>query len=133
MCDLIFVFKQKTAYEWLIRDWSSYVCSSDLKDLFRPGRLDRRVVVHLPDKNGREAILKVHTRKVPLADDVDLAEIAQTTPGVSGADIKNLVNEAALLAARREQDKVYDSDFIDALETIVDRKSPRLNYSPYCA
>src|SRR3546814_3829070 len=63
------------------------------KALLRPGRFDRRVVVHLPDKNGREAILKVHTRKVPLADDVDLAEIAQTTPGVSGADIKNLVNE----------------------------------------
>src|SRR3546814_683862 len=88
------------------------------KALLRPGRFDRRVVVHLPDKNGREAILTVHTRKVPLADDVDLAEIAQTTPGVSGADIKNLVNEAALLAARREQDKVYHSDFIDALEKI---------------
>src|SRR3546814_3949979 len=63
------------------------------KALLRPGRFDRRVVVHLPDKNGREAILKVHTRKVPLADDVDLAEIAQTTPGVSGADIKNSSEE----------------------------------------
>jgi cell division protease FtsH len=77
------------------------------------------VVVNLPDKNGRVAIFKVHTRKVPLAADVDLAEIAQTTPGVSGADIRNLVNEAALLAARREQDKVHQKDFIDALEKIV--------------
>jgi cell division protease FtsH len=87
--------------------------------LLRPGRFDRRVVVNLPDKNGRVAIFKVHTRKVPLAADVDLAEIAQTTPGVSGADIRNLVNEAALLAARREQDKVHQKDFIDALEKIV--------------
>ena len=85
----------------------------------RPGRFDRRVVVNLPDKSGREAIFKVHTRKVPLAADVDLEEIAQTTPGVSGADIRNLVNEAALLAARREQDKVHHKDFIDALEKIV--------------
>ena len=75
----------------------------DLLDraLLRPGRFDRRVVVNLPDKVGREAILKVHTRKVPLAADVDLGEIAGTTPGLSGADLKNLVNEAALLAARR--------------------------------
>ena len=87
--------------------------------LLRPGRFDRRVVVNLPDKNGREAIFKVHTRKVPLADDVDLGDLAQTTPGVSGADIKNLVNEAALLAARRQQDKVHHKDFIDALEKIV--------------
>jgi cell division protease FtsH len=87
--------------------------------LLRPGRFDRRVVVNLPDKNGRVAIFKVHTRKVPLAADVDLAEIAQTTPGVSGADIRNLVNEAAFLAARREQDKVHQKDFIDALEKIV--------------
>lgn len=89
------------------------------KALLRAGRFDRRVVVNLPDKNGREAIFKVHTRKVPLADDVDLGDIAQTTPGVSGADIKNLVNEAALLAARRQQDKVHHKDFIDALEKIV--------------
>ena len=87
--------------------------------LLRPGRFDRRVVVNLPDKGGREAIFKVHTRKVPLAADVDLGEIAQTTPGVSGADIRNLVNEAALLAARRHQDKVHHKDFIDALEKIV--------------
>jgi cell division protease FtsH len=87
--------------------------------LLRPGRFDRRVVVNLPDKSGREAIFKVHTRKVPLAADVDLTEVAQTTPGVSGADIRNLVNEAALLAARRGQDKVHHKDFIDALEKIV--------------
>src|SRR5690606_29318896 len=64
------------------------------KALLRPGRFDRRVVVNLPDKSGRVAILEVHTRKVPLAGDVDLAEVAAATPGFSGADIKNLVNEA---------------------------------------
>ena len=89
------------------------------KALLRPGRFDRRVVVNLPDKTGREAILKVHTRNVPLAKDVSLAEIAATTPGFSGADIKNLVNEAALLAARRGQDDVRYKDFLDALEKIV--------------
>src|SRR5215475_12107619 len=67
------------------------------KALLRPGRFDRRVVVNLPDKTGREAILKVHTRTVPLAKDVSLAELAAATPGFSGADLKNLVNEAALL------------------------------------
>ncbi len=87
--------------------------------LLRPGRFDRRVVVNLPDRKGREAILKVHTREVPLADDVSLEEIASSTPGFSGADIKNLVNEAALLAARREQNDVRQKDFIDALEKIV--------------
>jgi cell division protease FtsH len=89
------------------------------KALLRPGRFDRRVVVNLPDKTGRKAILEVHTRKVPLADDVELTELASTTPGLSGADLKNLVNEAALLAARREQDQVHQKDFIDALEKIV--------------
>jgi cell division protease FtsH len=87
--------------------------------LLRPGRFDRRVVVNLPDKRGREAILKVHTREVPLADDVDLGEMAATTPGLSGADLKNLVNEAALLAARRNQQQVTQKDFGDALEKIV--------------
>jgi cell division protease FtsH len=77
------------------------------------------VVVNLPDRNGREAILKVHTRKVPLAKDVILTELASTTPGLSGADLKNLVNEAALLAARREQNEVTQKDFMDSLETIV--------------
>ena len=89
------------------------------KALLRAGRFDRRVVVNLPDKTGREAILKVHTRKVPLAKDADLAEIASTTPGLSGADLRNLVNEAALLAARRAQDDVRLKDFLDALEKIV--------------
>lgn len=89
------------------------------KALLRPGRFDRRVVVNLPDKGGREAILKVHTRSVPLAPDASLAELAATTPGFSGADLKNLVNEAALLAARREQNEVRYTDFLDALEKIV--------------
>jgi len=89
------------------------------KALLRPGRFDRRVVVNLPDKNGREAILSVHTRKVPLANDVNLSDLAATTPGLSGADLKNLVNEAALLAARREQNDVRQKDFMDALEKIV--------------
>jgi cell division protease FtsH len=89
------------------------------KALLRPGRFDRRVVVNLPDKAGREAILKVHTRNVPLAADVSLADVAATTPGFSGADLKNLVNEAALLAARREQNEVHQKDFLDSLEKIV--------------
>jgi cell division protease FtsH len=87
--------------------------------LLRPGRFDRRVVVNLPDKTGREAILKVHTRNVPLASDANLGELAAMTPGLSGADLKNLVNEAALLAARRERDEVHQEDFVDALEKIV--------------
>lgn len=89
------------------------------KALLRPGRFDRRVIVNLPDKPGREAILKVHTRSVPLATDASLAEFAAATPGFSGADLKNLVNEAALLAARREQNEVRHKDFLDALEKIV--------------
>src|ERR687889_105968 len=89
------------------------------KALLRPGRCDRRVVVNLPDKVGREAILKVHTRSVPLARSVDLEELAASTPGLSGADLRNLVNEAALLAARREQEEVAQKDFLDALEKIV--------------
>lgn len=89
------------------------------KALMRPGRFDRRVVVNLPDKKGREAILKVHTRNVPLANDVNLAEIAATTPGFTGADLRNLANEAALLAARLREDQVHQKDFADALEKIV--------------
>jgi len=87
--------------------------------LLRPGRFDRRIAVQPPDRVGREAILKVHTRKVPLAPDVDLGGIAATTPGMVGADLANLVNEAVLLAARREHDAVTESDFTDALERIV--------------
>lgn len=89
------------------------------KALLRPGRFDRRIVVNLPDKVGREAILKVHTRTVPLADDAILGDLAAVTPGFSGADIKNLVNEAALLGARRGQNEVRHKDFLDALEKIV--------------
>ena len=89
------------------------------KALLRPGRFDRRVVVNLPDKRGREAILRVHTRKVPLAGDTNLEQLAAATPGLSGADLKNLVNEAALLAARREQRQVQQKDFMDALEKLV--------------
>lgn len=89
------------------------------KALLRAGRFDRRVVVNLPDKKGREAILQVHTRKVPLAKDVVLAEVSAATPGLSGADLKNLVNEAALLAARRKQDEVKQADLMDALEKVL--------------
>jgi len=89
------------------------------KALLRPGRFDRRVVVNLPDKTGRAAILKVHTRSVPLAVDVVLEEIAGATPGFSGADLKNVVNEAALLAARRDQQEVKSKDFLDSLEKIM--------------
>jgi cell division protease FtsH len=104
----------------------------DLLDpaLLRPGRFDRRVVVQPPDKRGREEILKVHTRSVPLAPDVDLAGIAAVTPGLVGADLRNLVNEAALLAARRDQDEVHQKDFLDALEKIVLGPERQLVMSP---
>src|SRR5690349_8221888 len=87
--------------------------------LLRPGRFDRRVAVQPPDRAGREAILKVHTRGLPLAPDVDLGRIAATTPGMVGADLANLANEAALLAARRDHERVEESDFTDSLERIV--------------
>jgi cell division protease FtsH len=87
--------------------------------LLRPGRFDRRVTVQPPDRVGREAILRVHTRSVPLAPEVDLGVLAATTPGMVGADLANLVNEAALLAARREHEKVTPQDFSDALERVV--------------
>jgi cell division protease FtsH len=87
--------------------------------LLRPGRFDRRVAVQSPDSAGREQILRVHSRSVPLDDDVDLGQIAQSTPGMVGADLANLVNEAALLAARRGHQKVARADFTDALEKIV--------------
>jgi cell division protease FtsH len=87
--------------------------------LLRPGRFDRRVTVNPPDKVGREAILKVHTRGVPLAEDVNLTVIASSTPGLVGADLRNLVNEAALLAARRNENSVSHKDFLDALEKLV--------------
>ena len=87
--------------------------------LLRPGRFDRRVAVQPPDRAGREAILKVHTRGMPLADDVELSRIAASTPGMVGADLANLVNEAALTAARRDHDRITESDFTDSLERIV--------------
>jgi cell division protease FtsH len=87
--------------------------------LLRPGRFDRRVAVQAPDRNGRVKILQVHTRSMPLADDVDLEALASTTPGMVGADLANLANEAALLAARRGHDKVQMADFTDSLEKIL--------------
>src|SRR6266849_4338216 len=98
--------------------------------LLRPGRFDRRVVVQPPDKTGRAAILKVHTHGMPLAPDVDLKLVASATPGLVGADLKNLVNEAALLAARRSEDRVYQKDFLDALEKLVLGPARNLVLSP---
>jgi cell division protease FtsH len=87
--------------------------------LLRPGRFDRRVTVSPPDRDGRRKILEVHTRRVPLAPDVDLSALAATTPGMVGADLRNLVNEAALTAARRGHTQVQMADFTDALEKVV--------------
>ena len=86
--------------------------------LLRPGRFDRRVVVNPPDVVGREAILRIHTRKVPLGPDVNLRVIATVTPGMVGAELRNLVNEAALLAARRQEAMVSSADMTDALERV---------------
>jgi cell division protease FtsH len=87
--------------------------------LLRPGRFDRRVGVQAPDKAGRRKILDVHTRSMPLDKDVDLQALAATTPGMVGADLANLCNEAALLAARRDHDTVHMADFTDSLEKIL--------------
>jgi len=87
--------------------------------LLRPGRFDRQVVVDFPDVRGREGILKVHTRKIPIEDGVDLQVLARGTPGLSGADIANLVNEAALLAARRGRSTVTMTDFEDAKDKVM--------------
>jgi cell division protease FtsH len=87
--------------------------------LLRPGRFDRRVAVQPPDRTGRRKILEVHTRSLPLADDVDLDGVASSTPGMVGADLANLANEAALLAARRNHAKVEMADFTDSLEKIL--------------
>jgi cell division protease FtsH len=86
--------------------------------LLRPGRFDRTIMVHAPDQKGRAAILRVHTRKVPLAPDTELDRIAAATPGMTGADLANLVNEGALLAARRGQTVVTQKDLTDALEKV---------------
>jgi len=87
--------------------------------LLRAGRFDRRVTVQAPDRTGRVKILEVHTRSLPLADNVDLDAIALSTPGMVGADLANLANEAALLAARRDHDKVHMADFTDSLEKLM--------------
>src|SRR5881396_635745 len=94
--------------------------------LLRPGRFDRRIVVNRPDVKGREEILRVHTRKIPLADDVDISVLARSTPGFSGADLANLVNEAALHAARFNRKAVLQDDFEIAKDKVlmgVERKS----------
>ena len=94
--------------------------------LLRPGRFDRQIVVDSPDVKGREGILKVHLRKIPLADDVEVGTLARGTPGMSGADLANLVNEGALLAARRNQEKVTMADLEEAKDKVMlgaERKS----------
>jgi cell division protease FtsH len=94
--------------------------------ILRPGRFDRRIVVNMPDVKGREEIFKVHIKRIPLAPDVDLSVLARTTPGFSGADLANLVNEAALLAARQEQDNVTMKNMESAKDKVlmgVERKS----------
>jgi cell division protease FtsH len=87
--------------------------------LLRPGRFDRRIAVQPPDRPGRVKILEIHTRSVPLGTGVDLQQIAASTPGMTGADLALLVNEAALFAARRGHDKVEQNDFTDAIEKII--------------
>jgi cell division protease FtsH len=89
------------------------------KALLRPGRFDRRVAVQAPDKPGRLEILKIHTREVPLGDDVDLEQIAASTPGATGADLSLIVNEGALFAARRGHERVAQQDLTDAIEKTV--------------
>ena len=94
--------------------------------LLRPGRFDRQIVVSNPDIKGREGIFRVHTQEIPLAEDVELAVLAKGTPGLSGADIENIVNEAALLAARNDKDRVYMEDFERAKDKVMlgaERKS----------
>ncbi|MFF8654377.1 ATP-dependent zinc metalloprotease FtsH [Streptomyces huasconensis] len=86
--------------------------------LTRPGRFDRVVNVSPPDRGGREAILRIHTRTIPLADDVDLAQVARTTPGMTGAELANLANEAALIAVKRKKRTVTQSDLSEAMEKV---------------
>ncbi len=87
--------------------------------LLRPGRFDRRVIIDQPDMRGREAIFRVHTRGKPVAAEVDLGELAQSTPGLVGADIENVVNEAAILAARRGRRRIGMSEFNEAVERVI--------------
>jgi cell division protease FtsH len=98
--------------------------------LLRPGRFDRQVLVDRPDKRGRERILEIHSREVKLGPDVDLKSVAARTPGFAGADLANVVNEAALLAARRNRDAVLKADFEEAIERVVaglEKKNRRMN------
>ena len=98
--------------------------------LLRPGRFDRRIVLDLPDVKGREQILKIHCRDKPLALDVNLKEVAERTPGFSGADLANLVNEAAILAARRDKRQIYQEEFLESIEKVLlgpERKSHLLS------
>jgi cell division protease FtsH len=98
--------------------------------LMRPGRFDRQVLVDRPDKRGREQILRIHAREVKLGADVDLREVAGRTPGFAGADLANVVNESALLAARKDRDKVVMADFMEAIERVVtglEKKNRRMN------
>ncbi len=98
--------------------------------LLRPGRFDRQITIDLPDLNGREQILGIHTRGVQLADDVNIATLARITPGFSGADLANIVNEAALLAARRDKTAVEMTDFDNAIERVVagsERRTQAMN------
>ena len=99
--------------------------------LLRPGRFDRRVFVNPPDAAGREQILTVHTRNVPIAPDVDLKSLASSTSGMVGADLKNLVNEAALTAARRNHEQVELADFTDSLERIILGAERNILISPH--
>lgn len=98
--------------------------------LLRPGRFDRRVTIDLPDRDGREAILKIHARKKPLAEDVNLRVIAERTPGFSGADLQSLMNEGAILAAREDRKKVAQFDLVRSIEKVMlgpERKTHLLN------
>ncbi len=98
--------------------------------LLRPGRFDRRIVIDRPDKKGRHAILEVHARKKPLGADVELEELARRTPGFSGADLANAMNEAALLAARRGKDRIEREDLMEAVERVLtgpERRSRVIN------
>ncbi len=98
--------------------------------LMRPGRFDRQVLVDRPDKRGREQILRIHVKNVKLGPDVDIKELASKMPGFAGADLANVVNEAALLAARKNRDAVLKADFLDAIERVVaglEKKNRRMN------
>ncbi|MFA0731327.1 MAG: hypothetical protein LKKZDAJK_002185 [Candidatus Fervidibacter sp.] len=98
--------------------------------LTRPGRFDRRIIIDHPDVKGREAILRVHLKGKPLADDVDIGKLAKQTAGFSGADLANMVNEAAILAARKGRDRITMSDLMEALEKVIvgpERKSRLLS------